>query len=287
MGRLVQTALAESAGGAAAGIVADSVLYAIDSAKVRAQHKSAASLSVGNISILFRGLAPTVLLGSLPVFGSFFLFYAPLRVVLQEHGYEQLLPLASAICAVPATVVGVPADVIKKRLVLGVDPNVRAAISSATAERGMRGLFAGWHVNLVRDLPFAGVKIGLYEWFAYTWKMLNHIPIDQPITPGGAATCGVTSGVVCAVLTCPLDVVNTRIKAGNVETSSILRVGSEILKKEGVTALFRGVALRSLVLGAGSSIFWPIQRSVAHWLQPYESCPFLDDDRKLSFFSRS
>jgi hypothetical protein len=287
MGGLVQTALAESAAGAAAGVVADSLLYAIDSAKVRAQHKSAASLSVGNISILFRGLAPTVLLGSLPVFGSFFLFYAPLRVTLQERGYDQLLPLASAICAIPATVVGVPADVIKKRVVLGIDPSVRAAISSATAERGMRGLFAGWHVNLIRDLPFAGVKVGLYEGCVYEWKVYSHYPIDRPITSGGAAVCGVTSGVACAVLTCPLDVVNTRIKSGNVETNSILRLGSEILKKEGVTALFQGVALRSVVLGVGSSIFWPIQQSVSNWLQPYDSCPFLDDERKLSIFSLS
>jgi hypothetical protein len=153
MGGLIQTALAESAGGAAAGVVADSVLYAIDSAKVRAQHKSAASLSIGNVSILFRGLAPTVLLGSLPVFGSFFLFYALLRVTLQERGYDHLLPFASAICAVPATIVGVPADGIKKRVVLGIDPNVRAAIAHATARNGMSGLFAGWHVNLLRDLP--------------------------------------------------------------------------------------------------------------------------------------
>lgn len=275
MGRLVQTALAESAGGAAAGIVADTVLYAIDSAKVRSQHKATASLSAaGNVSILFRGLGPTILLGSVPVFGSFFLFYAPIRVKLQEHDYDYLLPLASAMCAAPATVIGVPADVLKKRLVLGVDPNVRTAIARVTAEQGVKGLFAGWHVNLVRDLPFTGAKIGLYEWFVYEWKMFYNYPIHQPITPVGAAACGVTSGVACAILTCPLDVINTRIKSGSTVTNSIFRVGRDILKHEGVAALFHGVVLRSFVLGVGSSIFWPIQRSVAHALQPYESCPF-------------
>lgn len=276
MGRLVQTALAESAGGAAAGIVADSVLYAIDSAKVRSQNRAAASLSVGNVSILFRGLGTTVMLGSVPVFGSFFLFFAPIRVKLQEHDYDHLLPMASALCAVPATVIGVPADVLKKRLVLGVDPNLRTAFSRVTAEQGMRGLFAGWHVNLIRDLPLTGVKIGLYEWFVYEWKIMNNFPIHQPITPSGAATCGVTSGIACAIITCPLDVINTRIKSGGLETNSIFRVGAQILRNEGIASLFHGVALRSFVLGVGSSIFWPIQRSVAHVLQPYESCPFLE-----------
>ena len=284
MGRLVQIALTEATGGAAAGIVADTVLYAIDSLKIRAQHKSSAAIvSTGNFSILFRGFLPTILLGSVPVFGSFFLFYAPLRVTLQEKGYDQLLPIASAFCAIPATVIGVPADVIKKRLVLGIDPNVRTAITRATATHGWQGLFAGWHVNLLRDLPFTGIKIGLYEWFVSEWKLWNNMNMDQPITPAGAAVCGVTSGVACGILTCPLDVINTRIKSGNVGTNSILLVGTEIMKKEGLAAFFHGVTLRAFVLGVGSFIFWPVQRFVAHAFQPFDTCPFLDDDKNVLF----
>ncbi len=283
MGRLVQTAVAESAGGAVAGVVADTVLYAIDSLKIRVQQKSAAPLSMMNFSILFRGFVPTILLGSVPVFGSFFLFYAPIRVILQENGRDALLPIASAFCAIPATVIGVPADVLKKRLVLGIDPNVRTAITRVTAEHGWKGLFAGWHVNLLRDLPFTGIKIGLYEWFVYEWKIWHKVPLDQAITPTGASICGVTSGIACAIITCPLDVINTRIKSGSAGTNSIFRVGAEIVKKEGISAFFHGVALRAFVLGVGSSIFWPIQRSVAHALQPYDSCPFLDEDKNIIF----
>jgi solute carrier family 25 S-adenosylmethionine transporter 26 len=274
---LLQTALAEATGGAVAGVVADTVLYAIDSAKVRAQSKPVAGAGTG-ISILFRGLVPTILLGSVPVFGIFFFVYAPIRDTLREEGCSQFLPIASTVCAVPATIVGVPADVLKKRLVLGMDPTITQAIQHVTAKQGWRGLFAGWHVNLIRDLPFAGVKIGLYEWFVYQWRSQYQLPTNHPITPTGAALCGVASGVCCAVLTCPLDVVNTRIKAGGVESmsSSMVQVASQIVKKEGIPALFRGVGMRSIVLGIGSSIFWPIQRTVAHALQPYEQCPVKD-----------
>ena len=284
MGRLVQIAVTEATGGAAAGIVADTVLYAIDSLKIQAQHKSSsAALSTGNISVLFRGFLPTILLGSVPVFGTFFFCYAPLRVTLQEKGFDNFIPIASAFCAIPATVIGVPADVIKKRLVLGIDPNVRTAIARATADHGLKGLFAGWHVNLLRDLPFTGIKIGLYEWFVSEWKLWNNMNMDQPITPAGAAVCGVTSGVACAILTCPLDVINTRIKSGNVRTNSILAVGADIVRKEGLAAFFHGVTLRAFVLGVGSFIFWPVQRSVAHAFQPFDSCPFLDDDKNILF----
>jgi hypothetical protein len=281
MGRLLQLSIAEAAGGGVAGVLADSVLYAIDSAKVRAQHKSASALTPRNVSILFKGLVPTVMLGSLPVFGAFFLLYAPLKVMLQEHGYSRLLPVASMVCAVPATVIGVPADVLKKRLVLGIDPSIQVALARVTETQGVKGLFAGWHVNLIRDLPFSAIKIGLYEWFVYEWKLVNHYAVDEPITPAGASACGVSSGVACAVMTCPLDVVNTRIKAGGVEANSILQIGAKIIKTEGVSALFQGVVLRSVALGIGSSIFWPIQRAVAEALQPYESCPFLDEERNL------
>lgn len=269
---LLHTALAESAGGATAGIVADSVLYAIDSAKVRAQ--STQTATTNSPSILFRGLVPTVLLGTVPVFGSFFFLYAPIREILKEKDYESLIPVASAICAIPATVIGVPADVLKKRLVLGIDPSISAAISHVRAQNGWKGLFAGWHINLIRDLPFASVKIGLYECLLSQWRILFlQNQQQQSISPLGASVCGMASGIGCAILTCPLDVINTRIKSGEVTSNSIsaknsiLRVGREIWSKEGVTALFRGVGMRSIVLGIGSSIFWPIQHSVANYLQ--------------------
>lgn len=274
---LLQTAMAEAVGGAAAGIVADSVLYAVDSVKVRQQSEPVKS-SGGGIRILFRGMAPTILLGSVPVFGTFFLLYAPLREMIHHSEYQSLLPLASAVCAVPATLVGIPSDVIKKRLVLGVDPNALAAINHVTMDRGWRGLFAGFQVNLIRDIPFAAVKVGLYEMFASHYKSWNGQSKKDPIAPQGAAVCGVASGVACAILTCPLDCINTRIKDGSTTSTSILEVGKQIVTKHGVSALYRGVVMRSIVLGIGSSIFWPIQRSMAHWLQPdFEDDPNFHD----------
>jgi len=261
----------EAAGGAAAAAIADSVLYSVDSAKVRAQSPPTTTTAGGDVRILFRGLGPTVLLGSVPVFGSFFFLYAPLKTQLQYHNCDAFLPLASGLCAVPATIIGVPADVLKKRLVLGIDPNITTAIRNVVAHDGIyRGLFAGWHVNLIRDIPFAGVKIGLYEYaqllyMEYIHKGSKH----DKISATGASLCGVASGVACAIITAPLDVVNTRIKADSTtsHSTSIRIVAQEIVQREGIAALFRGVVMRSFVLGIGSSIFWPIQRSVAHSLQ--------------------
>ena len=51
-------------------------------------------------------------------------------------------------------------------------------------------------------------------------------------------------------------------------STSIIQVGQQIVTKHGMKALFRGVLMRSIVLGIGSSIFWPIQRTTSHYLQP-------------------
>ena len=136
-------------------------------------------------------------------------------------------------------------------------------------------MFVGWQVNLIRDIPFAGVKIGLYEIMVQQYVHYlesadtthGSSSINKPISPTGAAVCGIVSGVACAIITCPLDVINTRIKSSSSATSSMWKVGLEIGQKEGLVSLFRGVGMRSLILGVGSCLFWPIQRSVSDALQ--------------------
>jgi Mitochondrial carrier protein len=379
---LVPLALCEAAGAAVAAVIADTVLYAMDSAKIRAQSspsslssssslqptvaattttigaasgQSSAYLKKNNsLQTLFRGLVPTILFGSVPVFATFFVLYAPLKQVLlvqydndsdeessssSSSSLSLLLPLLSGLCAIPATLMGVPADVLKKRLILldtthNNDGKIRTALTHIAASppaQGslLRGLFTGWQVNLMRDVPFAVVKLGLYECFVeqfyqrqffvpvhrllppnnggttrynnnnhddnsfpganndniYNSQITNH-PDHQhqyqpphkkhPISTTGAAICGVASGVCCAILTCPLDVVNTRIKAGvdlgggggggRGDSSSIRRVAMDIVATQGPLALFRGVVLRSVILGVGSCIFWPLQTTIATWL---------------------
>jgi Mitochondrial carrier protein len=147
-----------------------------------------------------------------------------------------------------------------------------------SCDRGWRGFFVGYQVNLIRDIPFAAVKVGLYEMFATNYQIWNGQSTMDPISPHGAALCGVASGVTCSILTCPLDYINTRIKDGSTTSTSVWEVCKQIVKRHGVSALYRGVVMRSIVLGVGFSIFWPIQRTTAQWLQPnYQKDPNFHD----------
>jgi hypothetical protein len=40
---------------------------------------------------------------------------------------------------------------------------MRDALSKVWRQSGVNGLFVGWQANLVKDVPFAGIKMSLYE----------------------------------------------------------------------------------------------------------------------------
>ena len=65
------------------------------------------------------------------------------------------------------------------------------------------------------------------------------------------------------MVTNPLDVINTRIKAAaDVSSQGMLHTATQIVKTEGVPALFAGLPPRILIFGVGSSIFWTVHAKV-------------------------
>lgn len=103
---------------ALAGILTDVIFYGLDSYKVMLQAGGPVQ-----VSKLFRGALPLAVMGSGPSFGAFFICYNPIRNILNERlgaGQESISVLvASVISGVPSSIVAVPADVVKKYVLLG------------------------------------------------------------------------------------------------------------------------------------------------------------------------
>jgi hypothetical protein len=66
-----------------------------------------------------------------------------------------------------------------------------------------------------------------------------------------------------------LDVVNIRIKSGELREFTLLRAHNEVVRRDGATALFRGVAPRTFILGVGSTIFWAVYNKTRTSLDAY------------------
>lgn len=255
-----RSAFIDGLSGGLSGVITDVIFYSLDSLKVQSQAGEKL-----DIKRLFRGAIPIACCGSFPSFGLFFCLFHQCKQYFCESGYTTHGVLfSSLIAAVPASLVAVPADVMKKRIVLGYENNIRDAARVAYQTRGLKGLFLGWEANMLRDLPFAGLKISLYEGMSYLYlKYYKVSSLTQEgnynvnaLTPYESATIGLLCGPITALIVSPLDCVNTRIKSGELASYNFVRAHFEIVKRNGFRGLFRGMLPRTIIISFGSTVFW-------------------------------
>ena len=91
---------------------------------------------------------------------------------------------------------------------------MKDAYQQIIIKSGFRGLFLGWEANLLKDVPFSGIKMSLFEGLGRLYRHLVYNDQLQRFTPKETAFVGLSSGILTAFITAPIDNVNTRIKSG-------------------------------------------------------------------------
>ncbi|KAG5981505.1 hypothetical protein E4U55_002882 [Claviceps digitariae] len=294
--------------GGIGGSTGDLLMHSIDTVKTRQQGdpntpSRYTSLGQSYYTILrqegvrrglYGGWIPA-LGGSFPATVLFFGSYEWSKRLLIDHGLQQHLSYLSAgfIGDLAASIVYVPSEVLKTRLQLQGrynNPhfksgyNYRGTIDAARTiirTEGAAALFHGYKATLYRDMPFSALQFMFWEQF-HTWarvyKQSNDIGVPFQLLTGAAA------GGLAGVLTCPLDVVKTRLQtqvhpptdplsklkevataaqkrhistsspsthrpqpgAMSLETSSIITGLRVIYRTEGIAGWFRGVGPRGV-----------------------------------------
>lgn len=171
---------------------------------------------------LYGGWLPAML-GSFPGTVIFFGSYEYSKRHLIDIGCNaQISYLASGLIAdLAASIVYVPSEVLKTRLQLQGRYNnphfysgynyrgTRHALSTLLRTEGPSALFYGYKATIWRDLPFSALQFTFYEQFlkwSKQWKQSKDIGVGLEAFSGAAA------GGLAGVMTCPLDVVKTRIQ---------------------------------------------------------------------------
>ena len=77
---------------------------------------------------------------------------------------------------------------------------------------GMLGLYKGYGITILREIPFSLIQFPIYEHF----KLTISKTLNRPTKSYEAALCGSVSGGIAAALTTPLDVIKTRLMIGSV-----------------------------------------------------------------------
>ena len=82
------------------------------------------------------------------------------------------------------------------------------------ATEGARGFFRGWVAAQLTWIPYFALYFGFYERVKQAAMDVTGAKTENEVLPGTFLLCGTVAGTVAGAITCPLDVVKTRIQVG-------------------------------------------------------------------------
>jgi solute carrier family 25 S-adenosylmethionine transporter 26 len=128
-----------------------------------------------------------------------------------ETTYTLTHMAAAAVGELASCIVRVPTEVVKQRAQAMAEHSSLSAfkeILEAKNESVFRGLYRGFGITVMREVPFTMIQFPLYEAMK-RWQAKRMGKVKANVFE--AAVCGCISGGIAAALTTPLDVLKTRI----------------------------------------------------------------------------
>ena len=147
--------------------------------------------------------------------------------------------------------------------------SIRHAVTSILRHEGLKGFFTGFGATALRDAPYAGLYIVIYEQCKRRLSALRQVaptslstPIPGEMTGSMSASINFLSGVLAAglatAITNPFDAVKTRLQIMPGKYGNLVRAGRRMLKEEGVRSLFDGLGLRMARKAMSSALAWTV-----------------------------
>ncbi|XP_059655825.1 mitochondrial uncoupling protein 3 [Cornus florida] len=262
-------------------MVAETTTFPIDITKTRLQlHREPLSSSAFRVAAeivrgegllgLYKGLSPAIVRH---------LFYTPIRIVGYEHLRNALAPtgtslslsskaLIGGISGVIAQVVVSPADLVKVRMQAdgrlvsqGLQPRYSGALDALKkiiGTEGFGGLYKGVLPNVQRAFLVNMGELACYD-HAKRFIIQNKISSDNIYAHTLAS---IMSGLSATALSCPADVVKTRMMnqmvsdEGNVKYRNSYDCLVKTVRVEGLRALWKGFFPTWARLGPWQFVFW-------------------------------
>jgi solute carrier family 25 protein 38 len=141
--------------------------------------------------------------------------------------------------------------------------SLAGAAKDIVRTEGVRGLFAGFGATAVRDAPYAGLYVALYEQLKRTFGRLK--PLSSDNTNGSntsSTTINFASGALAAglatALTNPFDAVKTRIQLQPGKYRNTIHALRLMISEDGGRSLMRGLGLRMGRKALSSALAWTV-----------------------------
>ncbi|KAJ2549141.1 hypothetical protein EV175_004560 [Coemansia sp. RSA 1933] len=135
---------------------------------------------------------------------------------------------------------------------------IMGAVNEIWRKGGVRGFFVGAVPTAIRDAPYAGLYMLMYEAIkAKEREFALNRSVDLAETTV-TMVAGVLAGLSASYLTQPFDLVKTRMQLRPAEYPTVLHSFSKILREESFVGFFRGISLRVLRKGIQASLVFTL-----------------------------
>ena len=259
--------------GGLAGTSVDLALFPIDTLKTLLQSPHG-FVAAGGFSGVYRGVWAAAA-GSAPGAALFFGTYETMKPKISKLQNNYLgnssspaltHMISASLGEAAACLVRVPTEVLKSKMQTNASgtSTLSSTMKLVLAEKDGRafassvfgGLYRGYGITLMREVPFAFIQFPLYERLKVEWAKSQ----GSEISPIQAAACGSFAGGVAAALTTPLDVVKTRLMLGSdkagVPYFGARDVVSRVVNQEGSAVLLSGIQPRVMWISIGGFVFF-------------------------------
>ncbi len=244
------------AGGTSRGI-AQMILYPVDALRTLAQTRDGRTLADVGARALVRGCTTT---------SSFAIFIGSIQFAIFGATREYCGPvIASGLGAAGSCLVSVPQEVIKQRLVTGVYSSFRDAVATIYRTEGVTGFYSAWRPTVARNIPFVICTFTAMDVLKH-WRLesknkgkakndRDYMGNDAvlSLTVKENLIIGISSSLIGASLTHPVDVIKTRMMTQAASKampySSTLDCIETILRTEGLKAFYSGFLQRCAYMG--------------------------------------
>jgi len=183
--------------------------------------------------------------------------------------------IAASMGEAMACLVRVPTEVIKAKMQTQETATLTQTFRSVLQETHgsvlstfTGGLYRGYGMTLMREIPFAMIQFPLYESAKVWWGEHQ----GSPVNPLQAAACGSISGGFAAGVTTPLDVVKTRLMLGADKDGEFYKSASDVVKRilanERPSAFLSGVQPRVMWISIGGFVFFGAYEAFKKVVEP-------------------
>jgi solute carrier family 25 S-adenosylmethionine transporter 26 len=185
------------------------------------------------------------------------------RYGLEEHEAISHM-VAASMGESMACLVRVPTEVVKAKMQtaqtsIGLVETVRLVLNETHGSRLSSvtgGLYRGYGMTLMREIPFAAIQFPLYEKAKRMWSERQ----GYTVAPWQAAACGSITGGFAAGVTTPLDVVKTRLMLGADKEGTPYKSAKDVIQRtyrgEGGKVFLSGIQPRVMWMSIGGFVFF-------------------------------